>query len=336
MASHRTDRGVKTDDQALGDLAAKLGAGIGLAQKADIAEAGQRLGLSATEPIAVGDDCAAIPDGNGFLLFAIEGFIESFVETDPWFAGWCGMMVNLSDIAAMGGRPLAVTNAIWSDGTERGALVLDGLRAASETYHVPVAGGHTNFHAPGLRFAVSVLGRAKRLLTSFDAVPGQVLIAAIDLRGRWRDPFPHWDAATGAPSGRLRADLDTLAEIAEAGLATVAKDISGAGLVGTAAMLAETSGVGLAIDLDALPAPADVDSLRWLSGFPSFGFLIAAERAAVSSIVSRFTSRGIACAATGMVEPGSTVRITRTDETATVRDLATAPLLGCGKKERAA
>ena len=327
---------MNTGGLALGDLAAKLGAGVGFAQKADIAEAGQRLGLSAAGPIGVGDDCAAIPDGDGFLLFAIEGFIESFVAADPWFAGWCGMMVNLSDIAAMGGRPLAVTDAVWSDGAGRGALVLDGLRAASEAYRVPVVGGHTNFHAPGLRFAASVLGRAKRLLTSFDARPGQVLLAAIDLRGQWRDPFPHWDAATSAPPGRLRADLGILAEIAEAGLSAVGKDISGAGLVGTAAMLAETSGVGLAIDIDLIPAPADADPLRWLSAFPSFGFLIAAEREAAPSIVSRFTSRGIACAAIGMVEPGSAVRISRGNETATVRDLATAPLLGCGRKDRVA
>ena len=35
----------------------------------------------------VGDDCAAIPDGDGYLLLAIEGFINDFVAADPWFAG---------------------------------------------------------------------------------------------------------------------------------------------------------------------------------------------------------------------------------------------------------
>lgn len=321
-------------DRPLAVLAAELRDASRLAHKADIATAARRLGVSAAGPIEVGDDCAAIPDGDGFLLVAIEGFIESFVDADPWFAGWCGVMVNLSDIAAMGGRPIAVTDAIWSDGTARACTMLDGMRAATEVYGVPVVGGHTNFRAAGLRLAVSVLGRASRLLTSFDAVPGDVLLAAIDLRGRWRDPFPNWDAATGAPPERLRGDLALLPGIAEAGLAKAAKDISGAGLVGTATMLAEASGVGMTIDLASVPAPDRVDPLRWLSAFPSFGFIIAAPADAVETIAERFAARGIACAPVGSVEPGTHVRIALGEEVVTVLDLSIAPLLGCGTRER--
>jgi selenophosphate synthetase-related protein len=61
-----------------------------------------------------------------------------------------------------------------------------------------------------------------------------ILIAAIDLRGRYRDPFPNWEAATDAPSHRLRADIEILPQIAEAQLAAAAKDISQGGIVGTA------------------------------------------------------------------------------------------------------
>src|SRR5580704_12202726 len=64
--------------------------------------------------LRVGDDCAAIPEGDGFLLFAAEGMLESFVADDPWFAGYCAVMVNLSDIAAMGGRSLAVVDILWT------------------------------------------------------------------------------------------------------------------------------------------------------------------------------------------------------------------------------
>ncbi len=327
---------MKIGDRPLAALAAELRDAIGLAHKADIATAASRLGVSATGPVEVGDDCAAIADGDGFLLLAIEGFIESFVEADPWFAGWCGVMVNLSDIAAMGGRPIAVTDAVWSDGAARAGTMLDGMRAAAEAYGVPIAGGHTNFRAAGLRLAVSVLGRASRLLTSFDAVPGDVLLAAIDLRGRWRDPFPNWDAATGVPPERLRGDLALLPGIAEAGLAKAAKDISGAGLVGTAIMLAEASGVGMTIDLASVPAPDRVDPLRWLSAFPSFGFIISAPADAVATIAGRFAARGIACVRVGSVEPGTHVRIALGEEVVTVRDLSIAPLLGCGTRERAA
>ena len=107
-------------------------------------------------------------------------------------------MVNVSDIAAMGGRPIAVVNAIWSAG-DAADPILQGLRAASETFAVPMVGGHTNLRTDRSQLSVAILGRAKRLLTSFDAQPGDRLIAAIDLRGRYRDPFPNWEAATERP-----------------------------------------------------------------------------------------------------------------------------------------
>jgi selenophosphate synthetase-related protein len=63
------------------------------------------LGVGAQSAVQVGDDCAALPDEQGCLLLAGEGFLDRFVAADPWFAGYCGVMVNLSDVAAMGGRP---------------------------------------------------------------------------------------------------------------------------------------------------------------------------------------------------------------------------------------
>ena len=100
----------------------------GIAAKTDIARVAEQLGFTANDTIRVGDDCAAIPDGDGYLLLAIEGFINEFVAADPWFAGWCGVMVNVSDIAAMGGRPIAVVNAIWSAGDAAAEPILQGLR----------------------------------------------------------------------------------------------------------------------------------------------------------------------------------------------------------------
>ena len=226
----------------------------GVAAKRDIAAVAARLGISSDSAVPVGDDCAAIPDGDGYLLFAIEGFMNEFVAGDPWFAGWCGVMVNVSDVAAMGGRPIAVVDAIWAAGETEAAPVLAGLRAASQAFGVPIVGGHTNTRTDRGQLSVAILGRAKRLLTSFDARPGDRLIAAIDLRGRYREPFSNWEAATDAPPGRLRGDLEILPAIAEAGLARAAKDITQGGLVGTAMMLAECSGVGAAIDLAAFRA----------------------------------------------------------------------------------
>jgi hypothetical protein len=126
----------------------------------------------AVAAVPIGDDCAAIPDGDGYLLFAIEGFVEDFVSASPWFAGYCGVMVNVSDIYAMGGRPLAVVDALWSRGPEPGAQILEGLKAAARRYRVPVVGGHSNYRADGAQLAVAILGRATRLLSSFAARPG--------------------------------------------------------------------------------------------------------------------------------------------------------------------
>ena len=208
---------------AFADLASTLRASRAFAAKGDIATVAAGLGLSAASPIAVGDDCAAIPDGDGYLLLAIEGFISAFVARDPWFAGWCGVMVNLSDIAAMGGRPIAVVDALWASGAQGGAPILAGLRDASAAFGVPIVGGHTSLRTETTQLSVAILGRAQRLLTSFDARPGDRLVAAIDLRGRYREPFPNWEAATDAQAHRLRGDIELLPQIARTDLLAQAR-----------------------------------------------------------------------------------------------------------------
>lgn len=315
---------------AISALADRLRRSSGLAAKGDIATVANALGLSGENAIAVGDDCAAIPDGDGYTLFAIEGFMNEFVAGDPWFAGWCGIMVNVSDIAAMGGRPLAVVNAIWSDGEDKASPVLDGLKSASRAFGVPVVGGHTNIRSERGQFAVAILGRAKKLLTSFDALPGDQLIAAIDLRGRYREPFSNWEAATDAPAARLRGDIEILPAIAEAGLAKAAKDISQGGIIGTAAMLAECSGVGLSIDPASIPMPDGVDPERWLLTFPSFGYLLSVRADRVEDALARFRLRGIAAAPIGDVTAGTTVSISNGAQSETIWDFARSPLIGCG------
>ena len=317
-------------DVDLQALAQMLRASRSLAAKADIGPAMQRLGLSGSSAVPVGDDCAAIPDGEGHLLLAIEGFMNEFVAADPWFAGWCGVMVNLSDVAAMGGRPLAIVDVIWAEGEDGAKAVLDGLRAAAAAYGVPIVGGHTNVRTDRSQLSVAILGRAKRLLTSFDARPGDRLVMAVDLRGQYREPFSNWEAATKAPAERLRGDLELLPRIAEAGLARAAKDISQGGIVGTAAMLAECSGVAIAIDVDAVARPQGVRLERWLLSFPSFGYLMAVRPENVPAVLQLFAGRDIAAADIGTIAAGSTVAITDGRSVETIWDFSQRPLLACG------
>ncbi|MEO1460060.1 MAG: AIR synthase related protein [Pseudomonadota bacterium] len=188
---------------ALAALAGRLAAGPGLGGKRDVAAAVAALGIGGDSAVPVGDDCAAIPAaGGGWDLLACEGMIEGFVAAMPWFAGWSAVMVNLSDVAAMGGRPVAVVNALWAEGEEAAVPVLQGMADAAAAYGVPVVGGHTNLRARAGQLAVAVLGQADQLLTSFDARPSDALVMAVDLAGRWHDPHPFWDAATKADPAR--------------------------------------------------------------------------------------------------------------------------------------
>jgi AIR synthase-related protein len=308
---------------------------IGLAHKRDIAAVTGLLNKRMPSgAIALGDDCAAIPDRDGFLLFAAEGFLNEFVATQPWFAGYCGVMVNVSDIYAMGGRPIAVIDAIWSDGSEQARLVLEGMAAASEIYRVPIVGGHSNLRNDRPQLSVAILGRANTLLSSFEAKAGQKLLAAVDLRGCFREPYAWWDASTGSPPERLREDLELLPQLAEAGLCGAAKDISMAGAVGTVLMLLECSGLGGVIDVAAIPCPPDIPLECWLCCFPSYGFVLSAEEAHTEAVIEHFSRRGISCAVIGETDESGQLRLGDGDNEELLWDLQTEPLTGCGMELR--
>ena len=242
-------------------------------------------------------------------------------------------MVNLSDIAAMGGRPLAIADAVWADGEAHAAEILDGMRVAAAAYGVPIVGGHTNLRNPHAQLAVAALGRAgARLLTSFDARPGEMLVLAADHRGSYREPFDNFQAAIGAPSERLRGDLALLAEIAERGLARAAKDVSQGGVPGTAIMLAESSGVAIDLDLDAIVPPPGVALERWLKTFPSYGFLLSVAQDALGPLLALFQARGLHAAAIGAVRQGAEVALVAHGRRAVLRDHSADRLLGLGRR----
>jgi AIR synthase-related protein len=320
-------------DSSLAELTAMLRNSTGIAHKRDIDTVVRTLapaGFDAAAAVPVGDDCAAMRDGDGFLLFAIEGMINEFVTKEPWFAGYCGVMVNVSDIYAMGGRPLAVVDALWSRGGDAAQPVLDGLKAAAGVYNVPIVGGHSNRRNDREQLSVAIMGRAKRLLTSFDALPGQNLVAAIDLRGHYHEPYAYWNASTGAPAQRLRDDLELLPAIAEDGLSAAGKDISMAGVIGTALMLLECSALGARIDLDAIPRPTGASLERWLTAFPSFGFLLSVSDENLDEVLRRFAARDIACAAIGRTDSSRVVRLASGNDTETLWDFRREALIGCG------
>ncbi|HEY8901289.1 MAG TPA: sll0787 family AIR synthase-like protein [Chthoniobacterales bacterium] len=276
--------------------------------------------LSVAGSVAVGDDASAIPDGDGYLLLAAEGMMEAFIERDPWFAGYCAVMVNISDIAAMGGHPTAIVDVLWAhEDSVVAREIWAGMQAASVAYDVPIVGGHTT-RFPAERtplLAAAVLGRARKLISSFAARPGDDLLMAVDLRAAYRgEGTLFWNASVGSPAGRLRGDLDLLPELAEAGLVTAGKDISNGGVPGTLSMLLATSRCGATLDLDALPQPDGVELERWLLSFPSYGFLLTADPAHTNAVAEKFRERGLTCARIGRLDSGPAIHFTQGGATA--------------------
>ncbi|HEY9642093.1 MAG TPA: sll0787 family AIR synthase-like protein [Coleofasciculaceae cyanobacterium] len=342
----------KSDDQSeanvLIELIAQLRQSLGILQKQDIqtvarmqaaahlpAAAGHlvrvQTGLKANplaDQVLLGDDCAAIPDGDSYLLLAAEGILPMLVAAEPWFAGWCAVMVNVSDIYAMGGRPIAVVDTLWSQSLAQSQPLLAGMQAAAQTYQVPIVGGHTNCHSPYDALSVAILGRAQRLITSFGAQVGDCLLVAIDLRGQPHPKYPFWNAATEADPMQLRQDLAILPELAEAGLCDAGKDISMGGIVGTLLMLLETSGCGAMLNLDAIPCPADVPLDRWLTSFPSYGFLLSVRSHQVEAVQSKFEQRGLTCARVGQIDSTRQLQLQWQGETGLFWDLQQESLTG--------
>jgi putative N-acetyltransferase (TIGR04045 family) len=228
----------------------------------------------------VGDDGAPVPGSD--LVAACDAIVPSLVERDPEWAGWCGVLVNANDLAAMGAEPVGLLDAVGARDASFAARVLSGLRAGSAAYRLPVLGGHTQFGVPAA-LSVTALGRSARPVPSGGGRPGHAVSLTADLGGTWRRGHTgrQWDSTTSRDSAQLAMLTSLVARTRPA----AAKDVSMAGIVGTLGMLAEASGCGAVLDVGAVPRPAGAGLADWLSCFPGFAMLTADE-----------PGRGVACA----------------------------------------
>ncbi|PSF37100.1 sll0787 family AIR synthase-like protein [Aphanothece hegewaldii CCALA 016] len=309
----------------LSEKAAQLRQSLSLLQKQDIQTAAHILKNS---NIPIGDDCAAIPDGDEYLLFAAEGMLPQLIETDPWFAGWSAVMVNVSDIYAMGGRPIAIVDTIWSQSTSDTTPIWDGMTAAAQAYNIPIVGGHTNCHSPYNALSVAILGRAKRLISSFSAQCGDLLLVVTDFRGKSHPNYPFWNAATEADPLQLRENLELLPYLAETGLCDAGKDISMGGIIGTLLMLLETSHCGAVLNLDLVPCPSNLTLLSWLVSFPSFGFLLSVRPEKVAEVRSLFHASNLVCEVVGEIQQTQQLILQSQQESIVFWDLQKEKLTG--------
>ncbi len=313
---------------SLAALVKQLRHGLGIQAKQDIQLAARYLRPGPGQAVQVGDDCAAIRHGDHYLLLAAEGMIPSFVAQEPWFAGWSAVMVNVSDIYAMGGEPLAVVDTLWATSPETSEALWLGMQAAAQAYGVPIVGGHTNCHSDYTALSVAILGQTQHLISSFQAQAGDVLVMAVDLRGEQFKTYPFWNAATQANPHRLQADLAILPRIAAKGWCQAGKDISMGGVLGTALMLLETSGCGAEIELDKIPHPPGVDFLAWLQWFPSYGFLLSVPPEFVDLVQAEFEQRELCSQVIGRVNEDKILTLRLGEETASLWNLTETPLTG--------
>lgn len=277
-----------------------------------------------------GDDAAAIPDRDGWLLLAADGILPELVARDPYLAGRCAVLANVNDVYAMGGRPTAMVDVLGTPSDAVTAEVCRGLRDGAARYGVPLVGGHLLHTRGGGSLAVAILGRARKLITSFDAHPGDRLVLVTHPDGRWTEPDGFWNATLPRNDEALVPNLELLPAAAEAGLVAAGKDVSMSGVAGTTVMLAEASGVGARLDLEALRPQVDVPPARWLTAFMSYGFLLAVHPDACASLAAPFLARGLVASPVGEVVSGSRVELRRGGARALLWDWSERAFTGFG------
>lgn len=132
--------------------------------------------------VGIGDDAAVLGSvaGKDWLVatdMLMEGVDFTFPPATPELAGRKALAVNLSDIAAMGGRPTAafVSVALPIDrGVEFARSLHSGVLELADKYDVVLAGGDTNsWHGP-LVINVAVVGEpwGTQSITRYCAKPG--------------------------------------------------------------------------------------------------------------------------------------------------------------------
>lgn len=290
----------------------------GLKRKKGIGELTRAMGLTFGEG-GVGDDAAVIDTGGDeVLLFSADSILQGLVDADPFFAGYSAVLVNVNDIAAMGGTATAMVNVLSAKDRETGLEIAKGVWSGSAKFGVPVVGGHFNPEAACNGIAISIIGRAKKgsLIRSDAAEPGENIVVAVDLDGRLHPRYPlAWDSTTGKSSKKVRDNLGILVELGRKGLVRSGRDISNPGVIGTIAMLLEGSGCGGAVEVERIPRPDDVEPSRWLKVYPGFGFVLTVDDAALGDCLEAFKGRGIEAAAVGRTTGSSKLLIThRGDE----------------------
>lgn len=206
-----------------------------------------------------GDD-AGVYVHDGQALVATADFITPVCD-EPGRYGRVAAANALSDVWAMGGRPLFALNLCCFPGDLPdgvAAQILEGGAGALADADAALLGGHS-VEDRELKYGMAVIGHADpdRLLTHRGARPGDQLVLTKPLgTGVLINAFK-FDKLDAAGLEPAMVEMERLNDVAcrlalEHG-ATAATDVTGFGIAGHALNIARGSGVTLAVDFDALP-----------------------------------------------------------------------------------
>jgi uncharacterized protein len=239
--------------------------------------------------LGFGDDASAIDIGNDtLLLMAADGMWGRLMEGDPRWAGYCSVLVNVNDIAAMGGIPMGMTNVISINNKEICNEIMLGIKEGVEKFGVPMVGGHIHPDTPYTALDVSITGIVSKddVITSCGAKVGDSVIVAVDLDGRQHPSFPlNWDSTTHKTPELVQLQISVMNNIAKKHFLTAGKDISNPGILGTLGMLLEASEVGATVELENIPRNSTVSWEEWLKLYPGSGFVLTAEEENVEECI---------------------------------------------------
>jgi len=218
---------------------------------------------------ASGDDAAVWRLDDDRALVVTADFITPVVD-DPRVWGRVAAANAVSDVYAMGGRPLLALNLVgWNSeelSTDLLAEVLLGAQDIAAAGGFVIAGGHT-VDDPEPKFGLAVVGEVHpdRMLVNSGFRPGQVLVVTKPLgvgvvttaikRGDGTD-----DAVEAALASMTRLNA-AAARVALDADATGATDVTGFGLLGHLGRAVLESGVDAEIEVAAVPLLPGVRSL---------------------------------------------------------------------------
>jgi selenide,water dikinase len=188
------------------------------------------------------------------------------IVDDPFSYGQIAAANSLSDIFAMGGRPLTALNIIGFPADlvrprVISAILRGGLAKAAEVGCALIGGHSIRNPEPIYGLAVTGIVDVRHVTTNANARPGDLLVLTKPLGTGIATTAIKRGSASRALQKRviaLMSKINTVgAELAERDLVRAATDITGYGLIGHLVSLCRASGVAADIDPNAVPMISD-------------------------------------------------------------------------------